>query len=110
MLECGINEALSETEGPVVAGAIVESSEAISSSTAVEADPLASIPETSESKCQDKQRNAFHLWTHLNPNDANSITDFNASLGLMEHCHNIMPVTKLRKKENAGLYDPMKVY
>ena len=70
MLECGIYEVLSETEGPVVAGAIVESSEDNSSSTAVEADPLTSIPEISESKCQDKQRNASHLWTHFNPNDA----------------------------------------
>ena len=63
MLECGINEVLSETEGPVVAGAIVESSEDISSSTAVEADPLASIPETSETKCQDKQRMPILLQT-----------------------------------------------
>ena len=34
MLECGIYEVLSETEGPVVVGATVESSEDNSSSTA----------------------------------------------------------------------------
>lgn len=110
MLECGIYEVLNETEGPVVAGAIVESSEDISSSTAVEADPLASIPARSGSKCQNQRKNASHLWTHLSPNDANSITDFNVSIELMEHCHSIMPVTKPQKKKNAGLYDPMKVY
>ncbi len=79
-------------------------------STAVEPE---SIPQSSDqdiSTCLHQQKNSSHLWTHLSPNDTNSIMDFGVSSQLMEQRHKIKPVAKPRKKKNPGLYDPMKVF